>query len=124
MGTRRSMVAEAAAALSAAGFADPRRQARRLVSEALAIPQPDLFGHPDRAVDEQQIRQVRAVLGRMVAGEPLSRILGRREFWGLEFILSADTLDPRPETETVVEAVLRRKPDRHALLHLLDLRTG
>jgi len=124
METRGSIVAEAAAALSSAGFADPRRQARRLVSAALAIPQPDVFGYPDRAVDEQQIGRVRALLGRMVAGEPLSRILGRREFWGLEFILSADTLDPRPETETVVEAVLRRKPDRQVPLHLLDLGTG
>ena len=60
----------------------------------------------------------------MVRGEPLSRIFGRREFWGLEFILSADTLDPRPETETVIESVLRRTPDRDAPLHLLDLGTG
>ena len=67
---------------------------------------------PSERVDEQQISRVRALLGRMVDREPLSRILGSREFWGLEFALSADTLDPRPETETVVEAVLRRKPDR------------
>jgi release factor glutamine methyltransferase len=60
----------------------------------------------------------------MVAGEPLSRILERREFWGLEFSLSADTLDPRPETETVIEAVLRREPDRSAPRRLLDLGTG
>ncbi|HEX3523806.1 MAG TPA: hypothetical protein VHT52_17170, partial [Stellaceae bacterium] len=73
-GTCGWLVAEAAAALSAAGLADPRRHARRLVSEALAIPQPDLFGHPDRAVDEQQTDRLRALLRRMVAGEPLSRI--------------------------------------------------
>jgi release factor glutamine methyltransferase len=95
-----------------------------LVSEALAIPQPDLFGHPDCALDEQQISRVRALLRRMVAGEPLSRIFERREFWGLEFVLSADTLDPRPETETVIEAVLRREPDRSRLRRLLDLGTG
>jgi release factor glutamine methyltransferase len=104
--------------------ADPRRQARRLVSEALAIPPPDLFGHPNRALDEQQISRVLALLRRMVAGEPLSRIFERREFWGLEFRLSADTLDPRPETETVIEAVLRREPDRSAPCRILDLGTG
>ena len=123
-GTCGWLVAEAAAALSAAGLADPRRHARRLVSEALAIPQPELFGHPDRAVDEQQIDRLRALLRRMVAGEPLSRIFERREFWGLEFSLSADTLDPRPETETVIEALLRRKLDRSAPHRLLDLGTG
>ena len=122
--TRGWLIAEAAAALSATGAADPRRQARRLVSAALAIPQPDLFGHPDRALDEQQIGRVRALLRRMLAGEPLSRIFEAREFWGLEFGLSADTLDPRPETETVIEAVLRREPDRSAPLRLLDLGTG
>jgi release factor glutamine methyltransferase len=117
-------VAEAAAALSAAGVVDPRRQARQLISGALAIPRPDLFGHPDRALDEQQINRVLTLLRRRLAGEPLSRILEKREFWGLEFSLSADTLDPRPDTETVIEAVLKRVPDRHAPLRLLDLGTG
>ena len=123
-GTCGWLIGEAAAALLAAGVADPRRQARRLVSEALGIPPPELFGHPDRAVDEEQISRVQVLLRRMVAGEPLSRIFGRREFWGLEFSLSADTLDPRPETETVIEGVLRREPDRSAPRRLLDLGTG
>jgi release factor glutamine methyltransferase len=60
----------------------------------------------------------------MAAGEPLSRIFERREFWGLEFSLSADTLDPRPETETVIEGVLKREPDRSVPRRLLDLGTG
>ena len=124
METRGSLVAEVAVALSAAGFEEPRRHACRLVASALAISRADLFGHPDRAVDEQQIGRIRAMLGRMVKREPLSRILGKREFWGLEFALSAETLDPRPETETVVEAVLRRNPERRAPLRFLDLGTG
>jgi release factor glutamine methyltransferase len=124
METRDALVAEVAGALSAAVFEEPRRHARRLVASALAISRADLFGHPDRAVDEQQIGRIRAMLGRMVKREPLSRILGKREFWGLEFALSAETLDPRPETETVVEAVLRRNPERRAPLRFLDLGTG
>jgi len=124
METRDALVAQVAVALSAAGFEEPRRHARRLVASALAISRTDLFGHPDRAVDEQQISRIRAMLGRMVECEPLSRILGKREFWGLEFALSAETLDPRPETETVVEAVLRSNPNRLAPLRFLDLGTG
>lgn len=122
--TRGCLVAEAAVALSAAGFTEPRRLTRRLVSSALAISPVDLFAHPDFAVDGQQAGRVQALLRRLVAGEPLSRIFGKREFWGLEFILSAHTLDPRPETETVVEGVLRRIPDRNMALRLLDLGTG
>jgi release factor glutamine methyltransferase len=124
METHDALVAEVAAALSVAGFEEPHRHARRLVASALAISRADLFGHPDRAVDEQQISRIRGMLGRVIAREPLSRILGWREFWGLEFALSAETFDPRPETETVVEAVLTRIPDRRAPLRFLDLGTG
>jgi release factor glutamine methyltransferase len=122
--TRGSLVAEVAGALLSAGFEEPRRHARRLVAAALAISRADLFSHPDQLLDEQQVGRVRMMLGRMVEREPLSRILGRREFWGLEFALSSETLDPRSETETIVEAVLRRKPDRGAPLRVLDLGTG
>lgn len=123
-GTCGWLLAEAAAALSAAGVADSRRQARRLVSGALAVSPSDLFGYPELALDEQQISRARALLRRMIAGEPLSRVFERRDFWGLEFSLSTDTLDPRPETETVIEAVLRREPDRSAARRVLDLGTG
>ncbi|HYZ41341.1 MAG TPA: methyltransferase domain-containing protein, partial [Stellaceae bacterium] len=122
--TRGSLLAETTAAIAAAGFEEPRRHARRLVAAALAVSQADLFGHPDRCVEERQAKKIRPLLERVVEGEPLSRILGTREFWGLDFTLSADTLDPRPETETVVEAVLRRKPRRDAPLRVLDLGTG
>jgi release factor glutamine methyltransferase len=122
--TLASLVAEAAGVLSAAGFEEPRRQARRLVGSALAISQTDLFSRSDRPVDVCQAGRLRAMLGRIVEHEPMSRILGQREFWGLEFALSPETLDPRPETETIVEAVLRRKPDRSAPLCILDLGTG
>src|ERR1700759_1884166 len=124
MRTLGLLVAEGGAALTAAGFEEARRRARRLVSKALAISQTELFGHPDRTAGEHQSSRVRALLHRVLSGEPESRIFGRREFWGLEFSLSADTLDPRPETETMVESVLRRKPDRSAPLRLLERGTG
>ena len=122
--TLGELLVEAADALSAAGFEEPRRKARRLLASALVISQAELFGHSDWLVDIGQTRRFRGMLSRMLQHEPLSRILGRREFWGLEFVFSADTLDPRPETETVVDAVLRRKPDRNAPLRILDLGTG
>ncbi len=122
--TLGSLFAEAAATLTRAGFAEPRRRARRLVASALDLAPAELLAHPEQVLDKQRTDLVRSALGRMVDREPLSRILGRREFWGLEFGLSPDTLDPRPETETVVEAVLRRFPDRKAPFSFLDLGTG
>jgi release factor glutamine methyltransferase len=124
MESRGSLVAEAAVVLSQARIQEPRRLARRLVASALAISRAELFAHPDLIVAEPQVKRLRCMLSRLAGHEPLSRILGKREFWGLELSLTPDTLDPRPETETVVEAVLRWVPDRDAPLRLLDLGTG
>jgi release factor glutamine methyltransferase len=118
------LVAEAAATLAQVGFAEPRRGARRLVASALDLAPAELLADPERVIDEQGIDYVRLALGRMADREPLSRILGRREFWGLEFALSPETLDPRAETETVVEAVLGADLGRAAPLCFLDLGTG
>ncbi len=122
--TLEAILADTAGALADAGFDEPRRRARRLVAAALDLSQIELLAGSEREIAGPQVGRVRGLLGRMLDHEPLSRILGRRDFWGLEFTLSADTLDPRPESETVVEAVLRRVADRDAPLRVLDLGAG
>jgi release factor glutamine methyltransferase len=112
------------AALAAAAVAEPRRQARRLLAAALGLTRAEVFAHPERDLVAAERARVAEVLRRTIAREPLSRILGTREFWGREFALSPDTLDPRPETETVVEAVLAQLPDRERPHRFLDLGTG
>ena len=122
--TLAALFGEVACTLARAGFAEPRRLARRLVTSALDLSPVELLTYPEQEMDDQQTDRVRLVLDRTAKREPLSRILGRREFWGLEFALSADTFDPRPETETIVEAVVWRVIDRRAPLRVLDLGTG
>lgn len=122
--TLRGILEEAAAAFTAAGLDDPRRRARRLVSAILGLAPTILVREPERDVSGDDAARIRTSLRRVLAGEPLSRIVGRREFWGLELALSRDTLDPRPDSETLIEAVLRRLPERAAPLRLLDLGTG
>ena len=117
-------LAEAAVGLAEAGFDEPRRRAQGLLAAALDLSAAAVFAHPERMLSPAQQTRVANMLDRMLAREPLSRIVGRREFWGLEFLLSADTLDPRPETETVVEAVLARLPERDRPYRFLDLGTG
>jgi release factor glutamine methyltransferase len=114
----------AAGSLAAAGFDEPRRRARRLLVMALGRSAAEMFARPDDALTLADADRVAAVLGRMARHEPLSRIAGRREFWGLELLLSTDTLDPRPESETVVETALARLPDRGQAYRFLDLGTG
>jgi release factor glutamine methyltransferase len=55
---------------------------------------------------------------------PVSHLIGKREFWGMEFRVTADTLDPRPDSETVIEAVLERCRDREKSYKILDLGSG
>ncbi|HEX3883534.1 MAG TPA: peptide chain release factor N(5)-glutamine methyltransferase [Stellaceae bacterium] len=123
-GTVGAILDEVRTSLAIAGFDEPRRRARRLAAAALAMSATEVFVHPERPIAEADAERVAALLRRVLAHEPLSRVLGVREFWGLEFGLSPDTLDPRPETETVVEAVLARLPERGREYRVLDLGTG
>jgi release factor glutamine methyltransferase len=119
-----STLGEVAARLASAGFDEARRRARRLLAAALDLSATEVFARLDRMITENEGERVAELLRRTLAHEPLSRIVGVREFWGLEFTLSPDTLDPRPETETVVEAVLARFAERNRPYRLLDLGTG
>ncbi|MGE3624534.1 MAG: peptide chain release factor N(5)-glutamine methyltransferase, partial [Bdellovibrionales bacterium] len=77
-----------------------------------------------RAVTDEESKLIAYFIDRRAAREPVNRILGEREFWGLAFGLNEATLEPRPDSETVVESVLKRLPDKKAILRMLDLGTG
>ena len=66
----------------------------------------------------------RSLLERRLKREPMAYVLGRQEFWGLTVEVTPAVLIPRPETETIVEAVLARRPDRKPALSLADVCTG
>ncbi|MEP9354809.1 peptide chain release factor N(5)-glutamine methyltransferase [Xanthobacter sp. KR7-65] len=117
---RRQMTA----ALAAAGVDSPELDARLLLAFALGCAPGDLLGRSDSAVPEAASAAAHALLARRIGGEPVGRILGEREFWSLSFRLSPHTLEPRPDTETLVEAALALLPERGRALRLLDLGTG
>ncbi len=116
--------ARAEAALAEAGIDTPRLDARILVAAAIDATPGDVFLHPDRAFAPDAAHRLEELLARRADREPVSRILGRREFWSLEFALSPDTLDPRPDSETLIEAALAALPARAQPLRILDLGTG
>jgi release factor glutamine methyltransferase len=118
-----AMIDEAAAVLTKAGCAEPRRRARQLIAGALEISASELLMSSEHLLDSSTAGRMRGLIRRMAEGEPLSRLLGKREFWGLDFELSPETFDPRPESETIVEAALTRV-DRNASISVLDLGTG
>ena len=120
-------LADAAARLSAAGIPDARREARLLVAAALGWDPARVLGFPETEMTPAAGRRLHELIARRSAREPISRILGHREFWSLSFELSADTLDPRPDSETLIEsalAALAALGERERVYRVLDLGTG
>ncbi len=114
------------ARLAEAGIDAPRREGRLLLAAATGLGLASLIGRAEQPVGEHGAEIARFLAARLDR-KPLSRILGRREFYGLEFRLNAATLDPRGDTETLVDVVLARlkAEGREAgSLALLDLGTG
>ena len=113
--------------LEAAGVAEAALDARLIVEHATGATRTDLLLSPGRAVRPEGARAAAAMLERRLAGEPVFRILGHREFHGLRLALSPGTLEPRPDTEALVDLALphvRAMAARHGACRILDLGTG
>jgi release factor glutamine methyltransferase len=119
--TWRDMMREAAERLAAAGVEGAPRDARLLLAHALQVEPVEVIMRETDAIDPVLLIQYEALIQRRLAGEPVSRIRGWREFYGRRFKVTPDVLDPRPETELLVEEVLKRLP---ADGRVLDLGTG
>lgn len=102
------------AALTSAGIDDAALDARILLCAALGVDHTGLIKHAARPLTADEAERLDRYVQRRLAGEPVARILGIREFWGLPFHLSQATLVPRPDTETVVERALEIYRERPA----------
>lgn len=112
------------AGLTAAGIDDPALDARILVMEATGFDATALARDPQAPVEADAAHRLEDFVARRIAGEPVWRILGYREFWGLRFALAPDTLEPRPDTEALVALALRRVDRGTHRPRILDLGTG
>ena len=109
--------------LQAAGTDAPALEARLLAGHVLRLDRIGLMLVMPAPVDEAAARAIRALTARRCAGEPLAHITGRREFFGRDFAVSPQTLIPRPETELLLEIVLRENGGREDL-RFADLGAG
>ncbi len=105
--------------LQAAGVAEAARDARLLLAAALGLDPARLTLHLDEPLGAAAAARFEAAVDARAARQPVAQILGRRLFWGRSFRVTRDTLDPRPETETLIAAALEAPFAR-----LLDLGTG
>jgi release factor glutamine methyltransferase len=107
-----------------ANIENPEADARLLLLHTAKIDAAKFISFENEAASSDLIASYERLIARRMAGEPVSRILGEKEFWSLRFTLGSETLVPRPETETVVEAALAEIEDRQSALAILDLGTG
>ncbi len=119
--TRAHAIREGARALKQAGIPDGARDARLLLAHVQGVDVGRLIAHDDDIIHRKDADRYTEALSRRAAGEPVSRIRGWREFYGRRFEISPDTLDPRPDTETLVDVAVERIPEAG---RILDLGTG
>ncbi|MCG8544620.1 MAG: peptide chain release factor N(5)-glutamine methyltransferase [Alphaproteobacteria bacterium] len=120
--TVESCLTEATARLKSAGIAQPQREARLLLAHASGADEAKIIGYPEHPVADRT--GFLSLIEERARGRPMAQLLGRREFWSLDFDVTPDTLDPRPDSETLVEAALSAVPDKQAAVSVLDLGTG
>lgn len=119
VGTGSQLVLDATRRLTQAGVPDAARDARRLFSHAAGTDASRLTMTLPEPVSEDVAERFEALIQRRLAREPVSHLIGSRAFYGRAFLVTPDVLDPRPETEMLVEVALRSNFTRMA-----DLGTG
>jgi release factor glutamine methyltransferase len=122
-----ALLREGAASLTAAGVDAPLTDARWLLSAATGRNAADLIAHPEQLVGARELSRFAAMIAHRSRREPVSRILGEREFYGRTFRVTPAVLDPRADSETLIEealAVADRRGWRQRPIHILDIGTG
>ena len=108
----------------AAGIAQPISDARILLGHSLNKPNERFYGKEEEVIQSEHLNDFSAKILRRCKREPVSKILGLKEFWNLELQVSPYVLDPRPDSETLIEAARKQFPDKNSALNVLDLGTG
>jgi release factor glutamine methyltransferase len=114
----------AAKFFAARGVESARLDAELLLALVLATDRVGVYLRFDRPLERAEVDAYRELIRRRAEGEPVAHLTGRREFWSRSFVVSADVLVPRPETELVVERALTLAGGRERALRVLDLGTG
>lgn len=120
----RTLLLQACERLQQAGCEQPRLDAECLLAHAWNITRTTLYMRMTDTVPQEVIHTFLAAIARRQQREPLAYITGEREFWSRSFLVNQHTLIPRPETEHLIEAVLRHMPQRDRAWHGCDIGTG
>ena len=122
--TAKEILSALAQRFERAGIEEPSADARVLVAFAVGVTPVFLRMHPDFTIEPDILNKIEAFADRRVKREPVSKIIETRGFWRLDFKVTKDVLDPRPDSETLIDKTLKLFPDKAAALRVLDLGTG
>ena len=114
----------AIAKFKAAGVAQPINDARILLGHSLNKPNERFYGKEEEIIQSEYLDDFSSKILRRCRREPVSKIIGVKEFWSLELLVSPYVLDPRPDSETLIEAARKQFPDKNRIINILDLGTG
>jgi release factor glutamine methyltransferase len=115
---------EIAERLAGAGVEDARRDAQVLLGHVLDRDRAYLHAFPEVQLSSDQNARLSGLVERRAARVPMSQVLGSREFWSLDFQVTADTLTPRPDSETLIEAAIEQFGNGPGPAKIADLGTG
>ena len=111
------------ARLEAVGLTGPVIDARLLVEAAAGATRADIIGDPYRVLSADQVQTLETYVTRRERREPVSHILGRKGFWKIMLAVNANVLTPRPDTEVIVDMILKAMPEGQTF-SILDLGVG
>jgi len=114
----------ATARLGAAGIAEPYREARILLAAATGADLAGLLRRRGGPLSDEEDRRFSAMIGKRAMRVSAAHVLGRREFWSLDFRVTEATLAPRLDSEVMIETALALRPERADVHRILDLGTG
>lgn len=120
----KNLLSELTERFERAGLDEARADARLLISFGINKQPVFLRMNPDFEIESDDLTKIRAFAERRLKREPVSKIIQTRGFWRLDFKVTADVLDPRPDSETLIEEALKLFKDKLAPLKILDLGTG
>lgn len=100
------------------------KETRIIASHILDVDYAELLFNPNYEISDEDYEKIFTLIKRRCLGEPIAKILGTASFWKHNFVTNEFTLDPRPESELIIEAVLKFFPNKNENLSFLDLGTG
>ncbi len=110
--------------LERAGICSYRLDSQLLLAESLKSSREYVIGYPEKELSSESHQIFSSLISRREKREPVSQILGKREFWGMEFKVNRHVLDPRPDSEILIETAIKLFKNRDKKLKILDVGTG